>query len=120
MSTFFLPLALVMLARPPAGARRVVLSLLFYALALVSKETAVVGVVLLGAIYLLRKSRGEGWLNKAALIGYAGVTLAYLVVRHIAIGTFVQSNWDLGPHVLRNVAGGVLFQFYPWAPSRLR
>ncbi|MCX5752522.1 MAG: hypothetical protein NTW97_02615, partial [Candidatus Krumholzibacteria bacterium] len=50
----------------------------------------------------------------SAFAAFIVVSIAYLVLRQAYMGGFFRENWGLGGHALRNVAGGFLFQLYPW------
>ncbi|MGD8415068.1 MAG: hypothetical protein PVF33_12595, partial [Candidatus Latescibacterota bacterium] len=112
--TLFLLSSLLVLMRPPWNRRKLFLSLLLYALALLTKETAVVGVLLVGMLYLFYRKKEGAAPDKTAVIAFFAVTVAYLVVRSLVIGRFVQPNWGPGAHALRNIAGGALYQLMPW------
>jgi hypothetical protein len=53
-------------------------------------------------------------LSPASFAAFAAVSVLYLVVRHAFMGGIFRENWGLGFHTIRNVAGGFLFQLYPW------
>jgi hypothetical protein len=123
---------------------RVAASVALYILALASKEEAISGLLLLGLLAVLwrgadgraesageqairrasipppaaRESRGIGGTralpSRSALVAFAGVTVVYLLVRHTIIGGMFRQNWGLGAHWIRNLAGGFLYQLYPW------
>jgi hypothetical protein len=115
ISSLFLLSSLMLFVRRSAGWKSTALALVLYALSLMSKETAVVGLPLAALVYFFVRSRDRISLSRQALFGYVALTLAYLVTRHLVIGGLSQSNWDFGAHALRNAAGGVLYQYYPWA-----
>ena len=52
--------------------------------------------------------------NPVSFAAFAGVSVLYFVVRHAFMGGIFRENWGLGVHTIRNVAGGFLFQLYPW------
>jgi hypothetical protein len=107
--------ATLLLMPPKAGSRRTVIaSSTLFALALLAKETAIAGLPILLVIWLLyRKESGAGSL-KTALISWTVVSVMYLAARGAVIGGFTQHNWGPGLHMLRNTAGGFLYQLRPW------
>jgi hypothetical protein len=115
ISSLFLLLSLILLVRRSAGWKTLALAWVLYALALMSKETALVGLPLAVLIYFFFKSRERTSLGKQALGGFLALTIAYLLLRYFVIGGFSQSNWGFGLHALRNAAGAILYQYYPWA-----
>jgi hypothetical protein len=82
-----------------------------FALALTAKETAIAGFFLAPLLFLLpvpfRPSR-------AGIAVFGVVSALYLATRGLVMDGFVQGNWGPGLHLLRNVGGGFLYQFYPW------
>jgi hypothetical protein len=110
---FFLA-SLLVLIRPPWNRKKFALSLLLYVLALLTKETAVVGAALVAVVYVYFRGKRESSFDLKAVIAFAAVTVLYLVVRGAVIGRFVQPNWGPGVHVIRNVAGGGVYQLMPW------
>jgi hypothetical protein len=94
---------------------RLAVSVALYILALASKEEAIAGVFLVALLFALK---GKGAPNEGpgrnALIAFAAVSFAYLVLRQAFMGGFFRDNWGLGAHALTNVAGGYLYQLYPW------
>ena len=111
----FLLLSLLVLVRPPWNRKKLIVSLVLYFLALATKETAVVGAVLVGLIYLFFRGERESTFDWKTVVAFAAVTIVYLVVRGIVIGRFVQPNWGPGVHVVRNIAGGAVYQLMPWS-----
>ena len=108
-------LSLLVLVRPPWNRKKLIVSLVLYFLALATKETAVVGAVLVGLIYLFFRGERESTFDWKTVVAFAAVTIVYLVVRGIVIGRFVQPNWGPGVHVVRNIAGGAVYQLMPWS-----
>jgi hypothetical protein len=112
LSTALLLSSITLLVRTKrAGAAAHVFAVILYTLSLAAKETAVAGLPLLLLLWLLYRNRlrlGPG------LASFAAVTSLYLILRAFVMGGFVQDNWGPGPHVLRNVGGGFLYQLYPW------
>ena len=87
----FLLLSLLVLIRPPFHRGKLIASLVLYILALLTKETAVVGALLVGLLYLYyRRDRRESPLNVKVVVLFAAVSLVYIVVRGAVIGRFVQ------------------------------
>jgi hypothetical protein len=112
--TMLLMSSLLILIRTPFSRTKLAISLILFVLALTAKETAVVGAALVGLLYLLRRGKRETSPNLIALISFAAVTVIYLIVRQVVIGQLVQSNWGPGLHAIRNIAGGGVYQLFPW------
>jgi len=110
----FLLLSLLVLIRPPWNRGKLIASLVLYILALLTKETAVVGALLVGLLYLYYRGERKSPLDAKTVIAFAAVTLVYLVIRSVVIGRFVQPNWGPGMHAVRNIAGGGVYQLIPW------
>jgi hypothetical protein len=96
-----------------------------YALALLAKEDAVIGVALLALIWWFRDRRRDVLPDVRVLVYFGAVTIAYLVVRTLVIDHVTQDNWGPGLHALRNLAGGFLYQVYrgrlrAWSASSTR
>lgn len=90
-------------------------AILLYALALTAKETAIVGFPLALLIYLTAYDRhGNRLVRGGTVASFAVISAAYFVVRLLVMGQLFQNNWHPGTHVLRNLAGGFLYQLYPW------
>ena len=111
-STTFLLLSLILVTRAAAGKKRLVVSLVLYVAALASKETAIVGLFLVGLVYLFCRGRKDTSIPASALISFVAITAVYLIARRLVVGGFVQDNWGPGLHVFGNLAGAVLFQYY--------
>jgi hypothetical protein len=118
LSSFFLLASLVVLAHPRPGAGRAMLSMALYGFALFSKETATAGLAAVAMLHVLQRG-GANTIDKKTLGAFAVLTGGYLLLRHLIMGGFTQENWGPGWHIFRNVAGGVLFQFYPWSLAAL-
>ena len=105
----------VLLARAGRARLRLAAAIALYVLALASKEEAIAGVFLVALLFALKgkgaPSEGPGW---NAFAAFAAVSILYLVLRQAFMGGFFQENWGPGAHAPRNVAGGFLFQLYPW------
>jgi hypothetical protein len=116
LSTFFLLASLdVLLARAGKAPLRLAVSVALYVLALASKEEAIAGLLLVALLFALKgKGAASGSPGRNAFATFAVVSIAYLAMRQAFMGGFFQENWGLGAHALRNVAGGFLFQLYPW------
>jgi hypothetical protein len=99
--------------------RRTAPVLLFYALALATKETAVAGLGLAGLLFLRRRWSGETGIDAVTLGGYVLVTVVYLAVRTAVMGPVDQDNWGLGTHAVANIFGGVLYSYYPWVLTHI-
>ncbi|MFA4949055.1 MAG: hypothetical protein WC674_11210, partial [Candidatus Krumholzibacteriia bacterium] len=105
----------VLLARAGKAPLRLAVSVALYVLALASKEEAIAGLLLVALLFALkRKGATSGSPDRNAFAAFAVVSIAYLVLRQAFMGGFFQENWGLGTHAPRNVAGGFLFQLYPW------
>lgn len=115
VSSFFLLCSLVAVMRSGSSRLAFPCALLCYALALASKETAVAGILLVAALYVygrwVRRPRVEG----RAVIGFGAITAAYMLIRFLSVGRLLQENWWPGLHILRNLAGGLLYQILPWS-----
>jgi hypothetical protein len=86
-----------------------------FVLALAAKEIAIAGLPLVLLIYLLdRHTREVPGIGRRTVIAFTVIAIAYLVIRKAVMGGFVQANWGPGGHAIRNLAGGFLYQFYPW------
>jgi hypothetical protein len=118
ISTGFLLLSMLVLAGQPRARWRRARSLALYTLALATQENAVIGVLLVGLLWWLGRG-GDRLPDARTLVLLAAVTLAYGVARTLVIGHVGQENWSPGWHALRNLGGGFLYQFYPWAPTSL-
>lgn len=116
MSTFFLLGSIVVLTAPRGRERtRVIAATTLYVLALASKEEAIAGVLLILVIFLLaRGHRAAPAVGPAAVISFAVVSGVYFILRQSVMGGFFTENWGPGAHVIRNLGGGFLYQFYPW------
>lgn len=119
ISTMLLLSSLVVLVRSKGTQKHLVVSLVLFVLALSAKETAVVGALLVGLLFLFFRNRKDTSVGSRALLSFSAVTIVYLIVRFVAIGAFVQSNWGPGVHVLRNIAGGGVYQLAPWTVESL-
>lgn len=114
LSSLFLLSSLVCLLRASGSARGLIVPVALYVLALMAKETAVTGVLLAALMFFYLGDKIAADFRKKALSSYAAVTLLYLVIRWVAIGTFTQTNWGPGAHAFGNLTGGFLFLFLPW------
>lgn len=116
LATCFLLASLnVLLSRVGTERLRLAVSIALYVLALASKEEAITGVLLVAL--LLAWKRKDVWSERSrgtAFAAFAAVSIAYLVLRQSVMGGFFRENWGFGAHAARNVAGGFLFQLYPW------
>ncbi len=145
LSTFFLLASLnILVSRRGKATLRVAGSIVFYILALASKEEAIAGLFLVGLLFFLGRetscSKGPGAsttrasrtatgaialqadrraLGPAAFAFFAALSALYLILRHAFMGSFFSDNWGLGIHAIRNVAGGFMYQLYPWPPFSL-
>jgi hypothetical protein len=94
---------------------RVISAAVLFALSLLAKETAIAGLALIPALYYLYRDDEE---RRSALRGslasWTAVSVAYLTARYLVVGGFTQHNWGPGFHMLRNTAGGLLYQLRPW------
>ena len=116
VSTFLLLASITILTSPRGKAPvRIGASTILYLFALASKEEAIAGVFLVALIFLLTRHSGERRpVGRTALMCFAAVSIAYLVLRQSFMGGFLKVNWGPGAHVLRNVGGAFLYQLYPW------
>ncbi len=112
IATFFLLLSLVVLMR--GGRRSLALALAAYFLALMSKETATAGFLLVCLLFVYGWHRRRVLVTRNAVVAFGAVTALYMIARLLVIGRLSQSNWTPGLHMLRNVAGGFLYEVYPW------
>ncbi len=114
-SLFLLASLSIVASRREKGTAAVTVSVFLYIVALAAKETAIAGFFLVFLLYLFRKADPRRpQVRAATLISFTAVSAAYLVIRKAVMGGFLQSNWNIGGHILRNAAGGLLYQFYPW------
>jgi hypothetical protein len=110
-STLLLSSILLLMRKDTLSLPTLAAATLLYALALSAKETAIAGlplILLLWRLYGDRPGLGKG------LAASAAVSLSYLILRRLVMGGFVQDNWGPGLHMIRNIAGGFLYQAYPW------
>ena len=116
LSTFLLLLALIIATRGmKRESLRVVLAAVLFALALAAKETAIAGLTVVFLLYAVRRRwRGEYPLGRGVLVSFTAISIAYLIIRKFVMGGFFQHTWGPGLHAVRNLAGGFLFQFYPF------
>jgi hypothetical protein len=117
LMTSFLLGALFFALDPRYATRVSVAALLFYTLSLATKETAVAGLGLVVALYLaLRQSRNAhpSRVSGATVVGFAVISVAYVVLRTIILQSTFQDNWGPGSHVAPNILGAVLYVYYPW------
>lgn len=134
LSTFFLLASLdVLLARAAPSPARIAGSAALYVLALASKEEAIAGALIVALLFATkgrsvpscpsvpsgpcvssRPSIPAVRPGGAALAAFAAVSILYLALRQAFMGGFFQANWGPGAHAARNVAGGFIFQLYPW------
>jgi hypothetical protein len=116
LSTFFLLLALIVVSRGPTGrAPSTAAAAILFALSLAAKETAIAGLPLLVLLYVIRRyGKGGYYIGAGALASFTGISTAYLIIRKMVMGGFLQLNWGPGLHAIRNLAGGFLFQLYPF------
>jgi hypothetical protein len=119
ISTLFLLSSLVLLTRQTPSRRTLTFSLILFGLALLAKETAIVGVPLVGLLYLFFRTKDNATFYLRTLLSLTAITLIYLIVRSAVIGTFVQPNWAPGVHVARNIVGGGVYQLLPWVAETL-
>ncbi len=117
--TFFMILSLLVATQPSRGSRGVLLSVLFYLLALFTKEVAVVGVLLVLAVHWLYRGRTDANnpITRAHLLGFLSAAVLYVALRSVILGTFTQSNWSPSILMLQNLAGGMLAQLWPSLPG---
>ena len=114
LATCFLLASLAILtSRAGTAALRIAGSIALYILALASKEEAIAGMFLVGLLFMLGRKE-KGTVSAAALGAFAAASILYLLARHAFMGGIVRENWGPGAHAMRNVAGGTLFQLYPW------
>jgi|WetSurMetagenome_2_1015567.scaffolds.fasta_scaffold48472_2 hypothetical protein len=116
LSTCFLLASLdLLLGRWKTARLRLAASVALYILALASKEEAIAGVLLVALLFALkRKGATPESPGASALAAFAAVSIVYLIMRQDLMGGFFRDNWGPGAHALQNVAGGFLFQLYPW------
>lgn len=92
-------------------ARRTAGAGLLFALALAAKETAIAGLFIALLLFLLRAPARP---SRAGIAVFGAVSTLYLITRTLITGGFVQANWGPGLHMMQNIGGGFLYQFYPW------
>lgn len=113
LSTLLLLGSLMSLIRYSRAGRGVALFL--YALALAAKETAIVGFLLVLLIYCMKRDgRHSRLVRGTSVLSYTAVSILYFVTRLLFMGQLFQDNWEPGFHILRNAAGGFLYQLFPW------
>ncbi len=93
----------------------VISSTALFLLSLLAKETAIAGLPILFFIWFLYRDEWKKTaVLRASIISWSVVSIAYLITRKLVIGGFTQHNWGPGLHMLRNTAGGLLYQLRPW------
>jgi hypothetical protein len=119
VSTLLLLASMLVLVDMPRTFRRHVAAAVLFALALAAKEDAVIGVALLALLVLYLGRRENRLPNRASIVVFGSITIVYVVVRTLVMKHLMQPNWGPGLHVFRNLAGGLLYQFYPWSLASL-
>ena len=93
----------------------VISSTALFILSLLAKETAIAGLPILFLIWFLYRDEWKKTaVLKTSIISWSVVSAMYLITRKLVIGEFAQHNWGPGLHMLRNTAGGFLYQLRPW------
>lgn len=116
LSTALLLLAMIIATREmKREPLRVLLVAVLYALALAAKETAIAGLPLVLLVY----AAGRRWRlphppTRGVIVSFTVISFVYLIIRKLVMGGFLQHNWGPGLHAARNLAGGFLFQLYPF------
>jgi len=106
---------LVMIGPGGREGRRVAAASAVFVLSLLAKETAIAGLPILLFLYLIyRKEWDSANVLKRSLAPWAIISIAYLVTRQLVIGGFAKHDWSPGLHMLRNIAGGFLYELRPW------
>jgi hypothetical protein len=54
-------------------------------------------------------------LGIGTLVSFTVISIAYLIIRKLVMGGFFQHNWEPGLHAVRNLAGGFLYQIFPFS-----
>jgi len=86
-----------------------------FTLSLLAKETAIAGLPILFFIWIIyRGSLRHRAALRTPVVTWTVLSAAYLVTRTLVIGGFTQHNWGPGLHMLRNTAGGFLYELRPW------
>jgi hypothetical protein len=119
ISTALLLSSLLLVAGRPRVRWRRWCAVALYVLALAAKEEAVVGVLLLALVQAFRDRTQDALPDRRTLVYFGVATAVYIGVRTVVIGHVEQSNWGPGLHALRNLAGGFLYQVYPWSLASL-
>lgn len=101
----------LLLLVPGGTVRRAACAGLLFALALAAKETAIAGLFIALFLFLLPAPARP---SRAGIAIFAVVSALYLMTRAFVMGGFMQANWGPGLHMVRNIGGGFLYQFYPW------
>lgn len=113
-SCFLLASLVALMSWPKHRLLALGVSIALYTLALAAKETAIVGLLLVALIFVLtRKQSGLPAVCLDAVISFAVVSILYFALRLIAMGGLGNSDWGLGFHAIRNLAGGALTLLYP-------
>ncbi len=106
---------LVLISGKERGRLTVISSTTLFALALLAKETAIAGLPILLFIFIFyRKDLKITGTLRISLMSWSIISALYLIARKLVIGGFTQHNWGPGIHMLRNTAGGFLYQLWPW------
>ena len=116
LATCFLLASLnLLLARAGKARFRLAASVALYVLALAAKEEAIAGVFLVALLFALRgRGAPSASPDGRALVAFAAVSIVYLIMRQALMGGFFRENWGPGALAPMNLAGGFLFQLYPW------
>jgi hypothetical protein len=116
LSTALLLGAILLLVNGRRHSRLTVISSsILFALALLSKETAIAGLPILFFTWLIYRDEMKNALtSRASLVSWSVISAAYLITRRLVIGGFTKHDWGPGLHMLRNTAGGLLYQLRPW------
>lgn len=86
-----------------------------FVLSLLSKETAIAGLPILFFIWLLYRNELKNAVTfRTSIVSWSVISAAYLITRRLVIGGFTKHDWGPGLHMLRNTAGGLLYQLRPW------
>ncbi|HKW14749.1 MAG TPA: hypothetical protein VJS69_09720 [Candidatus Krumholzibacteria bacterium] len=119
VSTLLLLASMLVLVDMPRTLRRQVAAAVLFALALAAKEDALIGVALLALIALYLGRRQNMLPDRTSIGMFASITIVYVIVRTLVMKHLTQPNWGPGLHIFRNLAGGLLYQFYPWSLASL-
>ncbi len=111
--------AVLTLLRPSCVRLSTAASTGLFILALLSTEKAAAGLPILFLLFALFGKDRFRAIGRTALLSWTAALAAYIAVRTPLVGLAARHDWSIGWHMLRNIGGGLLYQFYPWPAASL-